>query len=95
MLGPECGSGDAERPVDATALRVLRAFQQQPYEEAARIRLDGILAQQLESLMYTLTQAASERELKSAQFVAAARRAEATSDTEDSAEADEAEAEGR
>ena len=63
------------RVVDATALRVLRAFQELPYEEAARIRLDDSLAAQLENLMQTLAQAASERELKSAQFVAATRRA--------------------
>ena len=72
----ECAGPEEEaRPVDATTLRVLRAFQQQPYEEAARIRLDDQLAARLEALMYTLTQASSERELKSAQFVAAARRA--------------------
>ena len=76
VLGRECAtSGEEVRAVDATALRVLRAFQQQPYEEAARIRLDDELAAQLENLMQTLAQAASERELKSAQFVAATRRA--------------------
>lgn len=76
VLGRECvGPEDELRPVDARALRVLRAFQQQPYEEAARIRLDDELAAQLEQLMQTLAQAASERELKSAQFVAATRRA--------------------
>jgi DNA repair protein RecO (recombination protein O) len=76
VLGRECVGPDEEaRPVDATTLRVLRAFQQQPYEEAARIRLDDQLAARLEALMHTLMQASSERELKSAQFVAAARRA--------------------
>jgi DNA repair protein RecO (recombination protein O) len=76
VLGRECAEPEEQlRPVDAKALRVLRAFQQQPYEEAARIRLDDELAAQLENLMHTLTQAASERELKSAQFVAATRRA--------------------
>lgn len=77
VLGRECLPRDQEAPpqVDATALRVLRAFQHQPYEEAARIRLDAALATRLEQLMQTLTQAAAERELKSAQFVSAARRA--------------------
>ncbi len=76
VLGKECARPEEEvRVVDATALRVLRAFQELPYEEAARIRLDDSLAAQLENLMQTLAQAASERELKSAQFVAATRRA--------------------
>ncbi len=61
--------------IDSRVLRVLRAIQQLPYEESARIRLDGELAGRLELVMHALMRSVSERELKSAQFVSAARRA--------------------
>ena len=65
------GSG----PLDGRALRVLRAYQQLPYEEAARIRLDPDLAARLEQVMHALARATAERDLASARFVAAARTA--------------------
>lgn len=61
--------------IDSRVLRVLRAIQQLPYEQSARIRLDGELAGRLELVMHALMRSVSERELKSAQFVSAARRA--------------------
>ncbi len=74
------------QPIDATALRVLRAFQSVPYEEAGRIRLTDELAARMEQAMHALMRAVVERDLKSAQFVSAARRArvagEASEDTE-------------
>ncbi len=63
------------RPIDGTALRVLRAIQAGPYEEAARIRLTPELAAALERVMHDLMRTIAERELKSQQFVTDARRA--------------------
>lgn len=63
------------QPIDATALRVLRAYQSQPYEEAGRIRLNDDLAARLEQVMHALMRAVAERELRSAAFVSAARHA--------------------
>ncbi len=61
--------------INATVLKVLRAIQDGPYEEAVRIRLNGELAGSLERVMHTLMRSVSERALLSAQFVAEARRA--------------------
>lgn len=60
--------------IDGTVLKVLRAIQDGPYEEAARIRLSPELAGGLERVMHTLVRSVSERALASAQFVADARR---------------------
>ena len=77
------------QPIDATALRVLRAFQSQSYEEAGRIRLTDELAARMEQAMHALMRSVVERDLKSAQFVSAARRArvagEAIEDAENAA----------
>ena len=71
-----CADRRAEvSPLDPTVLRVLRAYQQQPYEEAGRIRLTDELAARLEQVMHALMRAVAERELKSAAFITAARRA--------------------
>ena len=61
-------------PIDARVLRVLRAFQTLPYEEAGRIRIDPELAGRLEQVMHEFVRAQSERELKSAAFVSESRR---------------------
>jgi DNA repair protein RecO (recombination protein O) len=71
------------QPIDATALRVLRAFQSVPYEEAGRIRLTDELAARMEQAMHALMRAVVERDLKSAQFVSAARRARVAGETRD------------
>jgi DNA repair protein RecO (recombination protein O) len=77
--GVVCAACRARQPeateIDARVLRVLRAFQSQPYEEAARIRLDPDLMGRLEMVMHALMRALAERELKSAHFVTVARRA--------------------
>ncbi len=62
-------------PIDATVLKVLRAYQSQPYEEAGRIRLSDELAARLEGVMHALMHAVAEREIGTAAFVSAARRA--------------------
>ena len=72
--------------MDATALRVLRAYQSQPYEEAGRIRLTDDLAARMEQAMHALMRAVAERDLKSAQFVSAARRARVAGEHLDEAE---------
>ena len=69
------------QPIEAAALRVLRAFQSLPYEEAGRIRLTDELAARMEQAMHALMRAVVERDLKSAQFVSAARRARVAEET--------------
>lgn len=64
---PEAG------PIEVRLLRVLRAYQRGPYEEAARIRLDPELAARLEQVMHALARATAERDLGTARFVAAVR----------------------
>jgi DNA repair protein RecO (recombination protein O) len=61
--------------IDAAVLKVLRAIQDGPYEEAARIRISPELAAGLEGVMHALMRATTERALVSAHFVAEARRA--------------------
>lgn len=77
--GVYCRDCAGRRPgvsaIDATVLRVLRAYQSQPYEEAGRIRLSDDLAARLESTMHALMHAVVEREIGSARFVSATRRA--------------------
>ena len=74
------------QPIDATTLRVLRAYQSQTYEEAGRIRLTDELAARMEQAMHALMRAVVERDLKSAQFVSSARRARVAGETLDEAE---------
>lgn len=62
-------------PIDGTVLKVLRAYQSLPYEEAGRIRLSDELAARIEGVMHALMHAVAEREIGSASFVSAARRA--------------------
>lgn len=62
-------------PIDATVLKVLRAYQSLSYEEAGRIRLTDELAARLESTMHSLMHAVVEREIGSARFISATRRA--------------------
>jgi len=61
--------------LDVTVLKVLRAIQRGPYEEAARIRLTGELAASLERVMHALVRATAERDLGSQRFVEAVRMA--------------------
>ena len=94
VIGIECvGRYPGALPIDATALRVLRAYQTQPYEEAGRIRLTDDLAARLELIMHSLMRAVAERELKSAAFVSAARHArvaeESAADDREESEDDE------
>jgi DNA repair protein RecO (recombination protein O) len=63
--------------IESTVLRVLRAYQDGPYEQAARIRLTPELAAGLERVMHALMRAVTERALGSARFVADARRPQA------------------
>ncbi|MDA1010932.1 MAG: DNA repair protein RecO [Chloroflexi bacterium] len=89
--GIYCAACAGRRPgvatIDRTVLRVLRAYQSQPYEEAGRIRLTDDLAARLEGVMHTLMHAVVEREIGSARFVSATRRARVNADVAE-AEAD-------
>jgi DNA repair protein RecO (recombination protein O) len=64
---PEAG------PIDLTALKVLRAIQRAPHEEAARIRLTPLLAASLERVMHDLVRSVAERDLASQHFIEAVR----------------------
>lgn len=87
---PDCAARrDGVMLLDATVLKVLRAYQSQPYEEAGRIRLTDELAARLEQVMHSLMHAVAEREIGSAAFVSAARRARVNAEA---AEADSASA---
>ncbi len=65
---PEAG------PIDVSVLKVLRFIQQEPYEEAARVRLSPDLASGLEWVMHELMRAMAERDLGSARFLSEVRR---------------------
>ncbi|MSQ29320.1 MAG: DNA repair protein RecO [Dehalococcoidia bacterium] len=80
VICPDCQRLHPEAvAIEANALKVLRAIQDGPYEEAARIRLGPELAGAIERVMHTLMRATTERALGSAQFVADARRVAAAS----------------
>jgi DNA repair protein RecO (recombination protein O) len=84
VLCRDCrGTHPGATPLDASVVRVLRAFQTLPYEEAARVRLSGELIGRLERVMHELMHTVIERELKSAEFVATARRASADAARQD------------
>jgi DNA repair protein RecO (recombination protein O) len=61
-------------PLDGTTLKVLRAIQRGPYEQAARIRLSPALAASLERVMHDLVRSVAERDLSSQRFIEAVRR---------------------
>ena len=65
---PEAG------PIDLSVLKVLRFIQQEPYEEAARVRLTPDLASGLEWVMHELMRSMAERDLGSARFLSEVRR---------------------
>ena len=71
------GRHEDARPIDAAVVKMLRAIQEQPYEEAARVRITPELAAGMERVMHELLRAVAERDLVSARFVAAARWASA------------------
>ena len=73
------GSHPEARPIEAAVLKVLRFIQQEPYEQAARVRLSPELASSLEWVMHELMRAMAERELGSARFVSEVRRTAAPS----------------
>lgn len=69
-------------PLDLTVLKVLRAIQREPYEEAARIRLTPALAAGLERVMHALVRSTAEHDLASQRFIEAVRRASAPAPSE-------------
>ncbi len=87
---PEAG------PIEAPVLKVLRYIQQEPYEEAARVRLTPELASALERVMHELMRAMAERDLGSARFLSEVRqtpRAEGGDEASEAAAAASASAE--
>ncbi len=76
-----------------TTLKVLRAIQRGPYEEAARIRINPMLAAGLERVMHDVVRSVAERDLSSQRFIEALRRAPAavvTSEVETPSDSEEA-----
>lgn len=81
VVCPPCRSTHPDASAVApTVLKVLKAIQRGPYDEAARVRLSPELAGGLERVMHDIVRAVAERELKSQQFVTAARRVALASD---------------
>ncbi len=78
---PEAG------PIDESVLKVLRYIQQEPYEEAARVRLTPELASGLERVMHELMRAMAERDLGSARFLSEVRQTPRTVGGDEAAEA--------
>jgi DNA repair protein RecO (recombination protein O) len=56
-------------PLSVNTLKVLRLLQRSPYEEAARVRISGVLAAELESCLGDYVRYVLEREVRSARFV--------------------------
>ena len=85
VVCPPCRSTHPDvSPVAPTVLKVLKAIQRGPYDEAGPIRLSPELAAGLERVMHGMVRAVAERELKSQQFVAAARRVTLASEAAES-----------
>ncbi len=85
VVCPECRRRYPEaEPLAGTTLKVLRAIQRGPYEQAARIRLNPALAAALERVMHDLVRSVAERDLGSQRFIEAVRR---TAESEPSNEA--------
>jgi DNA repair protein RecO (recombination protein O) len=71
----ECrGRYPEAEPLAGTTLKVLRAIQRGPYEQAARIRLNPTLAAALERVLHDLVRSVAERDLASQRFIEAVRR---------------------
>lgn len=58
-----------ERRLSLNAFKVLRYLQQKPWQEAARVRLNGALNAELQALMHSLLRFHLERDLKSWSFL--------------------------
>ncbi len=81
LLCPRCRASHPEAaPIPDAVVKVLRLYQEAPYEEAARVRLDQRVAAGMESVMLDLVRAVAERDLGSARFLAAVRRRRAPAD---------------
>ena len=75
MICAACRASHPEAgPIDLSVLKVLRFIQQEPYEEAARVRLTPALASGLERVMHELMRATAERDLGSARFLSEVRQ---------------------
>jgi DNA repair protein RecO (recombination protein O) len=68
VLCPQC-SHLWERRLSLNAFKVLRYMQSKPWQEAARVRLNGPLSLELQALMHSLLRFHLERDLKSWSFL--------------------------
>ncbi len=75
VLCPDCRPAAEGRPLSAKAFKLLRFLQSAPYEEAARVRVDGALSNEIETHLRDAVQRALDLEIKSAGFVDAVRSA--------------------
>ncbi len=75
VVCPSCLSGETSvRPLSVSALKVLRALQDGPYAEAARIAVGPDLAERLERAMRDYVRFVLEQDVRSAAFMDAVRR---------------------
>lgn len=72
----DCTAAEAGpvRPLSLRALKVLRLLQSKPYPEAARVRMPGELASELEAHLRDLVHAALDRDVRSEAFLDHLRR---------------------
>ena len=69
VLCPECRSWLPGRPLSARAFKLIRFLESAPYGEAARVRVDAPLAQELEDHLRDAVQTALDQEVRTAGFI--------------------------
>lgn len=74
VLCPTCGPAAEARPLSLPALKVLRHYQRNAYEEASRPNLTPAVSQELETTIESYLSHILERELKAPAFVRQVRR---------------------
>lgn len=75
VVGPECADDSLPlAPLSLNALKVLRVLQRASFADAARIRLSGELAREIEASMEAQVHFVLERDVRSARFVETLRR---------------------
>jgi len=75
VVGPECTNDLIQlQPISANGLKVLRLLERSTFAEAARVRVGGDLAREVEECLAEHIRFVLEREVRSARFVDALRR---------------------
>jgi DNA repair protein RecO (recombination protein O) len=75
VVCPDCAHDSLGlSPLSLNALKMLRLLQRAPFEDAARVRVSGVLAVELEACLGEYVRYVMEREVRSARFVETLRR---------------------